>query len=121
MKKWIGITGWIFVWATAAFFFQGGIQKLTGSNQMIEMFNDLGYSDWFRLAVGLLEVAGAILLAVPRSTHYAAAALSVLMIGATISELTSGHAFEAALAGQWIVILVLIVFFRVRSIRNKQI
>lgn len=118
MKRWIRIAGWIVVWATSVFFIQSGIEKLAGLGQMTDKFHDLGYPDWFLIVVGLFEVMGAVLLAAPRLTLYAAAALSVLMTGAIISEVIAGHIFEALLPGQWLIVFAIIIFLRFRS-RNK--
>jgi uncharacterized membrane protein YphA (DoxX/SURF4 family) len=119
MNNWVRLTGWIFVWAVCLFFVQSGIRKLAGLEQMIVMFHDLGYPDWFRIAVGLLEIAGAVLLALPRSTVYAAGGLGVLMIGAVISEAAAGRVFESLLPGQWLIVLALIAFRRIRARTKK--
>ncbi|SEK87571.1 Uncharacterized membrane protein YphA, DoxX/SURF4 family [Paenibacillus sp. cl141a] len=116
MKKWLIVIGWIVVWGTALFYAQNGIQKLMGAGQMVEMFHELGYPAWSRIAVGLLEVVGAILLVIPRATSYAAAVLTLLMAGAVLSEWRVGQTFEALLAGQWLVIFILILLFRYRFV-----
>ncbi|MBB6670431.1 DoxX family protein [Cohnella nanjingensis] len=114
MNKGMRIAGWIVVGAAALFFVQNGIQKLAGAGQMVEMFDALGFPDWARIVVGLAELAGGILLAVPRTTLYAAAALSLLMIGAVVSEASAGHGFESLLPAQWLVVLGGIAGVRLR-------
>lgn len=106
MNKWLIVIGWTVVWGTALFFAQNGIQKLMGT----------GYPAWSRIAVGVLEVVGAILLVIPRTTSYAAAGLTLLMAGAVLSEWKVGQTFEALLAGQWLVIFILMLLFRYRFV-----
>jgi putative oxidoreductase len=117
-KKVLKYFGWIILVVTSLFFIMSGSQKLTGAEQMVDLFRNLGYPDWFRLAVGVVELAGAILLLIPRTILYAATALGVLMIGAVISELQLGHGFQVLLPGQWLLIFVLIVYFKARANRS---
>ena len=116
MKKWMRIAGWSIVGLTSLFFVQSGIQKLAGTEQMVDMFLKLGYPDWSRVVVGLVEIAGAILLALPRLTLYAAAVLGILMIGAVASEMLAGQGYGALLAGQWLILLALIAGVRLRFV-----
>ncbi|WP_186438168.1 DoxX family protein [Cohnella terricola] len=120
MKKWVRIAGWIVVGLTSLFFIQSGIQKLVGTEQMVDMFHELGYPDWSRVVVGLIEIVGAVLLALPRLTFYSAAALGTLMIGAVASELLAGQGLGALLPGQWLLLLGLIAGVRIKlNIQSK--
>lgn len=114
MKKWIRTAGWIVVGLTSLFFVQSGIQKLAGTEQMVEMFRNLGYPDWSRIVIGMVEIAGAVLLALPRLTIYAATVLGILMIGAVASEAMAGQGMGALIAGQWLILLALITGLRFR-------
>jgi uncharacterized membrane protein YphA (DoxX/SURF4 family) len=119
MNQWIRIAGWVIIGLTSLFFIQIGIQKLVGAKEMIDTFQELGYPDWSRFVVGLVEIAGAILLVVPRWTMYAATALGALMIGAVASELLAGRGFEAVLAGQWLILLAIIAVVRFRILTHS--
>ena len=55
---------------------------------MVSMFDLIGAGQWLRYVVGALEVAGAVGVLVPRLSALAAAGLALLMIGATITNLT---------------------------------
>ena len=114
MQKAYRLAGWLVVWLTAFFFLQNGVQKVIGVERMEELFRELGCPDWFRIAVGLIEIAGAVLLAIPRFTLPAAAGMAVLMIGAMASEARAGHAFEVLLPAQWLVVFLLTICARVR-------
>lgn len=91
---------------------------MAGSEQMVTTFRELGYADWFRIAVGLLEIACAVLLLVPRTTMAAAAVLGLLMIGAVSAELRLGNGWQVLLPGQWLIVSVLIV--AVKLYRKKR-
>ena len=53
---------------------------------MVEMFDKVGLGQWFRYVTGLLELAGAIGLLIPRYAFYAAVLLAIVMVGAVIAE-----------------------------------
>jgi hypothetical protein len=55
---------------------------------MVAVFAKIGFGQWFRILTGLLEVAGAIGLFVPRFAVYAASMLAVVMVGAIGFHLT---------------------------------
>jgi uncharacterized membrane protein YphA (DoxX/SURF4 family) len=74
--------------AVLAFQFAGGgLLKLTGSPEMVELFAAVGAGQWLRYMVGTLEVAGAVGLLVPRLSGLAALGLAGLMVGATATNL----------------------------------
>jgi len=120
MKKWIRIAGWVVVGLTSLFFVFSGIQKLIGTEQMVNMFHELGYPEWSRVLIGCIEMAGAVLLAWPRLTFYAAAALAVLMIGAVASELSAGQGLGALIPGQWLIVLALIAGVRFKLVMQTK-
>lgn len=120
MKRWMHIAGWIIVGMTSLFFIQSGIQKLVGTELMINHFHELGYPDWSRIVIGLVEIVGAILLAFPRLTLYASTALGVLMIGALASELLADQGSKALIPGQWLVLLALIASVRYRFVVHSK-
>lgn len=70
----------------AAQFAAGGLLKLTGDPQMTAMFAEIGAGQWLRVLVGVLEVAAAVGLLVPRLARPAAAGLVVLMLGAAATN-----------------------------------
>jgi putative oxidoreductase len=54
---------------------------------MVEMFATIGVGQWFRYAVGALEIAGAVGVLVPRLSGQAALGLACLMVGAILTNL----------------------------------
>ncbi|HWL99194.1 MAG TPA: DoxX family protein [Nocardioidaceae bacterium] len=69
----------------------GGVAKLLGDQQMVDMFTDIGTGQWLRILVGGLEIAGAVGLAFPRVAGLAAAGLILLMLGAVVTNLVVLH------------------------------
>lgn len=65
-----------------------GLPKLFGQETAVEMFDDIGWGDWFRYLVGALEILGGIGLIIPRFTRLAALGLCCLMIGAFLFSVT---------------------------------
>ena len=78
---------WILQAVLAFQFAGGGLLKLTGSLEMVELFAAVGAGQWLRYMVGTLEVAGAVGLLVPRLSGLAALGLAGLMAGATTTNL----------------------------------
>jgi putative oxidoreductase len=66
----------------------GGVLKLAGDPAMVQMFSTIGAGQWFRYAVGALELAGAVGLLVPRLAALAGAGLTALLLGAAITNVT---------------------------------
>jgi putative oxidoreductase len=60
--------------------------KLFGEAYAVQIFTDIGAGQWFRYAIGVIELAGGIGLLVPRLAGLAALGLVGLMIGATITQ-----------------------------------
>ncbi|GAA4959560.1 DoxX family protein [Actinoplanes utahensis] len=60
--------------------------KLWGEATAVQIFDDMGGGTWFRLFVGVVELAGGIGLLVARLAGPAAAGLALLMVGAAITQ-----------------------------------
>ena len=82
MVTWIGRA------LLALVFVNAGLAKLFGDPVMVAMFDQIGAGQWLRYLVGGLEVAGAIGVLVPRLSALAATGLVLLMVGATVTNLT---------------------------------
>jgi putative oxidoreductase len=77
--------------ALALQFAAGGLAKLAGAPELVELFASIGAGQWLRYVVGALEVAGAVGLLVPRLWRLAALGLAALMVGATVTNLFVIH------------------------------
>lgn len=82
------ITLWILQVTIALAFLAAGGSKLAGTEQMVGVFAKIGLGQWFRYLTGLLELAGAIGLFIPRYAFYAAGLLMLVMAGAIFAHLT---------------------------------
>ena len=85
--KVMNVALWILQIAAAAMFLMVGYLKLSGSEQMVGLFQTIGIGQWFRYLTGSLEVAGAILLLIPRTSGLGAFLLAGVMAGAVITHL----------------------------------
>jgi putative oxidoreductase len=92
----------------------GGVLKLIGSAAMVELFTDIGAGQWFRYAVGLVELAGAVGLLIPRLCGLAALGVTALLVGATVTNVAIGVA-------PWFPIVLLLVALTVAYVRRSQI
>jgi putative oxidoreductase len=88
MNRAATIAAWVLQVLLGAAIAGGGLLKLSGDPAMVEMFDDIGAGQWLRLVVGLLEVAGGVGLFVPRVRALAALCLLVLLLGATVTNVT---------------------------------
>jgi uncharacterized membrane protein len=77
---------WVLQVVLAASFVGAGLQKLSGSPVMVDMFAQIGAGQWLRYLVGTLEIAGALGLLIPRLCGLAALGLVGLMVGAVITN-----------------------------------
>lgn len=105
----LNITLWILQGLLAAFFVvASAAPKLVGQSDAVEGFEVLGGGDWFRIFIGVVELAGGIGLVIPRLAGLAATGLGLLMIGAAYT-----NAF--IVDGYWpvstpLILLVLVAF-----------
>lgn len=64
-----------------------GGSKLSGSEQMVQLFQAIGLGQWFRYLTGFMEVGGAVLLLIPGLSGLGAALLTGVMAGAVGTHL----------------------------------
>lgn len=72
--------------AMALVFVVAGVMKLAAAREMVAVFNQVGLGQWLRLTVGLCELAGGLLLLVPRLGGAAALGLIGVVIAAGMTE-----------------------------------
>src|SRR5712664_1304997 len=77
---------WVLQIGAAGMFLMVGYLKLSGNAQLVGLFQAIGLGQWFRYLTGSLEVAGAILLLIPRTSGLAALMLAGVMVGAVITH-----------------------------------
>src|SRR3982750_935233 len=112
--RYVRLAGAVLLWVVqllaAAAFTAIGFAKF-GNPFWIQAFARWGYSDEFRVLVGVLEMAAGILLAIPRTTVYAAALIDAILIGAAGTLVLNGEPFRQAVAPLvWIAIASALAF-----------
>src|SRR5216683_6141976 len=84
--KIINVVLWVLQIAAAGMFLMVGFLKLSGNAQLVGLFEAIGLGQWFRYLTGTLEVAGAILLLLPRTSGLGALMLAGIMICAVVTH-----------------------------------
>jgi putative oxidoreductase len=64
-----------------------GAAKLAGVPQMVQVFDAIGFGQWFRVLTGVVEVIGAALLLVPATGFFGGLLLTATMVGAVGTHL----------------------------------
>ncbi len=78
------IRTWVPRVAMSLFFLSFGSQKFT-DRMWVQIFQTIGFGDWFRYLTGSMQIAGALLLLVPRTAMVGAAVLALTMVGAMLA------------------------------------
>ncbi len=78
---------WILQIGAAGMFLMVGFLKLSGNPQLVSLFQAIGIGQWFRFLTGSLEVCGAILLLIPRTSGLGALMLAGVMACAVMTHL----------------------------------
>jgi putative oxidoreductase len=83
---------WTLSIVLAGIFLLTGVPKLLGLGTVgLQAAAMRGFPEWMRLLVGLVETAGAIGLLIPATASFAAIALAVVMVPATLTQYASGE------------------------------
>ena len=85
--KFVNVMLWVLQIAAAGMFLMVGFLKLSGNAQLVGLFEAIGLGQWFRYLTGTLEVAGAFLLLIPRTSGLGALMLAGVMVGAVVTHL----------------------------------
>ncbi|WP_046471751.1 DoxX family protein [Allosalinactinospora lopnorensis] len=79
---------WVAQILLAAYFIvEAATPKLLGDPGQVEMFDTIGFGQWFRYFTGICELAGALGLLIPRLAGLAALGLLGVMAGAVLTNL----------------------------------
>ncbi|MDQ3157287.1 MAG: DoxX family protein [Actinomycetota bacterium] len=103
-------------WLLVAVFAVLAIPKLLMLSAATAPFVDAGLSEYFVAAIGVLEAAGAIGLALRQTTRLANVALILLTIGAVVFHLAviGGSPVSAAVV---LILLIVLLWLRARAVR----
>ena len=84
--KIVNVVLWVLQIAAAGMFVMVGCLKLSGNAPLVGLFEAIGLGQWFRYLTGTLEVAGAFLLLLPRTSGLGALMLAGVMTGAVVTH-----------------------------------
>ena len=98
---------WIVDILAAAAFVAIGLAKF-GSPAWAIKFERWGYPDGFYMVIGALELAGGVLLLVPRLSSYAAALLGAVMVGAAATHALHDETARVSAPLMWLAVMMLI-------------
>ena len=79
-RKVLTIT-WILQVLIGSLFLFSGASKLFGVTEMVNFFAQVGFGQWLRYVLGVLEVGSAVALFFPRQAFYGALVLSFSLLG----------------------------------------
>ena len=82
------IGAWTLQGILAAAFVAAGFAKLAGVPYMVELFDQIGLGQWFRVVTGVVEITGAIALVFP-----GLASIGALWLGGTMVFAVATHVF----------------------------
>lgn len=116
--RYLRIAGVVLLWAiqllSAFVFVRIGFAKFVHPF-WIHAFAKWGYSDSFRILIGILEIAAGVLLAFPQTTVYAAALIDLILTGAVATLIVHGEPNRQVLAPIiWMVLASGLAFARRR-------
>ncbi|MEQ7127561.1 DoxX family protein [Actinopolymorpha sp. B11F2] len=107
--RWANIGMWVLQALLALTYLFSGVNKVGGEAQTVAGFDAIGWGDWFRVLIGVLELAGAVALMIPILSGLAALAFTGLMIGAVIMTVAVYGDLALAVIPATVGILVAIV------------
>lgn len=82
---------WVICLFLAYVFFKAGGSKFSDTSGWAHAFRIWNYPDWFRILVGVMEVAGAILVLYPRTASLGAMLIIIVMLGGMGTHVVTGR------------------------------
>ena len=113
------VIGWIATILVVGGFVVSAMPKLMGHDLPVGEFAVWGYPGWLRVVVGLLELAGAIMLLFPRYAVPASVCLGVVILGAFYTHISQQEGMEILRPVAYTVFLLL-SWLRRRGNPNQQ-
>jgi uncharacterized membrane protein YphA (DoxX/SURF4 family) len=89
--KGLSIALWIVQGLLALAFVGAASGKLLGKPEMVALYDVIGIGQWFRYVTGLVELAGAALILIPKTRVIGAGLLAGTMLGAIATHLFVLH------------------------------
>lgn len=104
----------------AAFYFLMGADKFGsgGETYWIKFFHDVGFGDWFRYFTGWVEIAGGLLVLIPKTIFVGLLLLGATMAGAVVILCLLGRPADSIFPGFFLIVLAVIAWTRWSSARQ---
>lgn len=109
---------WALQMITAATFFFAAFGKFSSSPAMVELFQKIGFGQWFRYFAAIVETVGGILLLIPGFAASGALLLVVVMLGAVVTQVAKIGGNPAHAAGH-LVLAALVLWLRREQIPRR--
>jgi len=90
------VTGWLLRVALAVFFLTVGSRMFGEHSMWVPIFNHMGAPPWVRYLTSALQVAGAVLLVIPRTFLIGAFFIGCTTVGALLTWMVVLHEPESA-------------------------
>jgi putative oxidoreductase len=97
-SKGLTILAWALQVLTGCLFLFAGASKLFGVAEMVNFFAQVGFGQWLRYFLGVLEVGSAVMLFFPRRAFYGAVVLCLSLLGHIVIHAAVLHRPAAFLA-----------------------
>src|SRR5215813_10633966 len=76
---------WVLRIAIAVLFFAVGQSKFNDHGTWVQIFNKIGFGNWFRYLAGVMQAGGAILVLIPKTCGIGILLIACTMLGAMLS------------------------------------
>ena len=98
------IAVWTLRTVLALIFLTVGGCQLFGAQQMVQVFDQIGFGQWLRYVTGALELSGALLLLIPSVSAIGSFVLIGITLGAALA-----HTMELVSGNPLLVVILLVV------------
>lgn len=82
------VVGWLSRFALGMLFMSIGMSKFDADphGMWFQIFEKIGFGQWFRITAGVMQVSGGALLLLPGTSRIGAAMLGATMVGAMVTD-----------------------------------
>ena len=108
------ITTWLPRIAVALFFLSVGVEKFSSDGPWVKVFAQIGFGQGLRYVTGTMQVGGALLVLIPRTTLAGVSVLACTMLGAVLVHLFILHSVGNAVIPAALLAILVVVGFRGR-------
>ncbi|MEC0125743.1 DoxX family protein [Paenibacillus pabuli] len=121
MSNGLKILGYIALIVLAGVFVMSGLNKVSGSEMMIQTFKGFSYPTWTMYLIGAVELLSAAGLLIPRTRILASGVLTFIMIGAVGSHLIYGQYAAIPFPGVLLVANIVVLIMGMRKLEAEEL